>query len=266
MIRFANSTACRFDSAIVRTPPRSAVNGLRAVDVGAPDIEALRRDHKLYVSALENAGLAVTILPALEAFPDSLFVEDPALVFSEGAIVLRPGAPSRMGEAAMIEPALRLHFVEVLNLPEGAYADGGDILTLADVVMIGLSARTNRQGAEAVIAALARFGRKGMIVETPRGVLHFKTDCSPLGDNAVLATRRLAASGCFAGRDVLLVPEGEEAAANALRLNDQMLIGQGFPKTAALLKEAGFSVWEMPLAEMGKLDAGLSCMSLRWAA
>src|SRR5262249_50884991 len=102
--------------------------------------------------------------------------------------------------------------------------------------------------------------------ETPAGVLHFKSDCSLLDEETMLSTARLAASGVFEGTRVLLVPEGEEAAANALRVNDHVLIGLDFPRTAAMLAGEGYQVVSLPTREIGKIDAGLSCMSLRWHA
>ena len=165
----------RFDSFIVRTPSSSVVNGLRADDRGNPTYAGVLAEHAAYIHAVSQAGVEVTVLPPLEAFPDSIFVEDPALVFPEGAILLRPGAPTRAGETAEIAPVLKRLFSTVLDLPRG-FADGGDVLTTQKSVMIGLSARTNREGAEALIECLAKLGRKGEIVETPKDVLHFKTD------------------------------------------------------------------------------------------
>jgi len=252
-----------FDSAIVRTPSPSVVNGLRAEDRGSPTYDGVLAEHRAYVAALETAGVAVQTLDALDDFPDSIFVEDPALVFTEGAVLLHPGAPSRAGETAFMEPVLEKRFATVLRIAEG-FADGGDVLTLPDRVMIGLSARTDRIGALALAACLTRLGRRSQIVETPPGVLHFKTDCSLLDDETVLSTGRLAASGVFNGKRVLLTPPGEEAAANALRVNDAVLVGAHFPATRALLEKNGYEVVALGTAEIGKIDAGLSCMSLRW--
>ena len=258
------SSVFRFDSALVRTPARSVVHSLRADDRGDPTYDGVRNEHDAYVVALRAAGVQVTVLPPLEAFPDSLFVEDPALVFAEGAILLRPGAASRAGEVAEIAPTLREIFGTVLELPPAGFADGGDVLLTPKAVMIGLSARTDRVGAEALLACLDRLGRKGTIVETPAGVLHFKTDCSLLDEDSVLTTRRLARSGVFDGFRQVLVPDGEEAAANALRVNDVVMVASGFPKTIEMLDQRGYQVVPVDATEIGRIDAGLSCMSLRW--
>lgn len=254
----------QFNAAIVRTPGQSVVNGLRADDRGNPTYEGVREEHEAYVQALRNAGVEVTVLPPMEDFPDSIFVEDPALVFHEGAVLLRPGAPSRMGETAEIEPVLRSLFENVVSLPSPGFADGGDVLVTPKAVMIGLSARTDKSGAEGLRAALTTLGRAAEIVETPKGVLHFKTDCSLLDEETVLATHRLAGSGFFRGMREIVTPEGEEAAANALRVNDVVFVGADYPRTIDKLDKEGYKVVALKTGEIGRIDAGLSCMSLRW--
>jgi dimethylargininase len=254
-----------FDNAIVRTPARSVVDGLRAVDVGAPSFDGVMAEHAAYVRALEAAGVAVEALPALEAFPDSVFVEDAALVFGAGAIVLRPGAPSRRGEIAEIAPVLERRFARVLRLGEGT-ADGGDVLATPRGVFIGLSARTDAAGAAGLTHLLAELGFAARVVTTPPGVLHFKSDCALLDEETVLATPALAGSGVFEGFSVLVTPAGEEPAANAVRVNDRLLISDAFPRTAAMLDGAGYTLTPLATREIAKIDAGLSCMSLRWQA
>src|SRR5687767_11578724 len=138
-----------FTNAIVRRPGASAVGGLRADSGPAPSLAGLRAEHDTYIVALGEAGLAVEILPPIEAFPDSMFVEDPALVFPEGAILLRPGAPSRAGEADALAPALLRRFGHLAWLAEGT-VDGGDVLVTPDLVFIGLSNRTDEAGARAL--------------------------------------------------------------------------------------------------------------------
>jgi dimethylargininase len=149
---------------------------LRAEDRGAPDAGVFRTEHAAYVAALEAAGVAVTVLEPLEAFPDSVFVEDPALILNGVAIVLRPGAPSRAGEAAALRPALEAHCDGVMDLASGL-VDGGDILCTDDTVMVGLSARTDRDGVAALTPLVERLGYRLALVETPPEILHFKTEC-----------------------------------------------------------------------------------------
>jgi dimethylargininase len=248
-----------FTHAIVRTPGRSVVNGIR-MGGEAPTCEGVAAQHADYVVALRNAGLNVDVLPPLEEFPDSVFVEDPALTFPEGAILLRPGAPSRAAEPEHMREALNRHFVRVLELGPGEDVDGGDILVTPETVFIGLSRRTSLAGARVLQGKLRELGRSSTISETPPGVLHFKTVSSLVAEDAILCTAPMAKF--FDGFRVFIAPEG--AAANAIRVNDTVFIGAEYPHTIAMLRAEGFSVVPLQVSEIAKLDAGLSCMSLRW--
>lgn len=258
------SHSYRFGRAIAREPATSAVHGLRAIDRGAPDIGRMRAAHAGYVAALREAGLHVTVLPALEAFPDSVFVEDTALCLPQGAILLRPGAASRAGEVAEMAPALRDAFRTVRELQGPGHVDGGDILVTPTEILIGRSARTDAAGIAELRGLVGDWGYSLREVLTPAGVLHFKTDCSLLDDSTILSTPLLASSGCFAGYRVILTAEGESAAANAIRVNDVVLMAASFPHTASRLREAGFAVREIDNTEFAKLDGGMSCLSLRF--
>ncbi len=256
--------ACVFTAALVRTPPASCVNGLRTEDIGNPDPAVFREQHASYVRALEATGVTVTILRAEEDWPDSMFVEDPVLCLPEGAILMRPGAASRQGEVSIIEPCIRSIYGERVHaIPDDAHVEGGDILLTDREILIGLSARTNAAGVTAVTALVTPWGYNVRPVETPPDILHFKTDCAWLGDNHVLCTRRLAQTGVFDGYDIVPVPDGEEAAANAIRVNDTIFVAGGYPETKKILEALGRPVVPVPVTEAAKLDGGLSCMSLR---
>jgi len=251
-----------FGRAIVRRPAPSVVDGIR-VGGEAPSYEGVKAEHEAYVAALEAAGLQVEVLAPLPAYPDSVFVEDPAFVLPEGAILLRPGACSRLGEAAEIASALGRRFDRVLELDEG-FADGGDILILPGEILIGLSARTDKLGAKRFCELARDLGRKARIVETPPGVLHLKTACALVDEETIIATPALAAAGCFPGFELILTPKGEAQAANLIRVNDRVLIGADYPRTADLLAARDCDLAPLDVAEIRKIDAGLSCMSLRW--
>ncbi|HEY4940513.1 MAG TPA: arginine deiminase family protein [Rhizomicrobium sp.] len=253
-----------FTHAIVRTPGRSVVGGIRSDASAVPDYDGILKEHAAYVAALSAAGLKIDVLPPLEEFPDSVFVEDPALVFGEGAILLRPGVASRLGEAEHMRGPLGRHFDRVLELEGDEYADGGDVLVTPGEVLIGLSKRTTPKGAQALSRQLAALGRAARIVETPHRVLHFKTASSLLSEDTVMVTGAMA--GAFAGLKVIVVPDGEEGAANFLRINDTVFVGDCYPRTLDLLLDAGFAAKGLAIREIAKLDAGLSCMSLRWHA
>jgi dimethylargininase len=127
-------------------------------------------------------------------------------------------------------------------------------------VIIGLSKRTNLAGAKALQGKLRELGRDSRIAETPAGVLHFKTVSSLVAEDAILCTSAIA--GLFDGFKVLIAPE--EAAPNAIRVNDTVFVGAEYPRTIAMLRAEGLNVTAVPVSEIAKLDAGLSCLSLRW--
>jgi dimethylargininase len=253
-----------FNRAVVRQPGRSVIHGLRSGGRDDPDFDTLVAQHSAYVAALQSAGLQVTVLPPLEDFPDSVFVEDPALVFSCGAILLRPGAASRIDEAWEMEPMLRKAFDTVVSLPDGN-ADGGDILVTRETVFIGLSARTDKAGAEALAALLGEWGFRSEIVRPPTGTLHLKTGASLVDEETMLVTRAVAESGLFPHFRRLVVPDGEEAGANVLRINAQLLAGRDYPATLDILSGHGAEIVALETSEISKIDAGLTCMSLRWS-
>lgn len=254
----------RFTHALCRKPGRSIAGGLRAGSGPDPDPVAFLAEHEAYVAALRETGANVTVLEPLEEFPDSVFVEDPVLCAAGTAIVLRPGAASRFGEAQAIRPELERLFDRVVCLERG-FVDGGDILLTETEAMIGLSERTNREGVAALEPVLASLGYRLRIVDTPEGVLHFKSDCGLLDSETVFSTRALAASGCFTGYRVIEAPKGEEAAANLIRFNDHVFMRTGFPGTREVLEKAGYGVRTLSADQAARVDGGLSCMSLRFS-
>ncbi|HEY3637707.1 MAG TPA: arginine deiminase family protein [Rhizomicrobium sp.] len=255
-----------FDHAIVREPSRSVIDGLRSDQNAIPDYDGVVREHSTYIAALRVAGLAVDVLPPLEPYPDSMFVEDPALVFPEAAILLRPGASSRLGETDEMRPVLKRHFQTVIELEGIQFVDGGDILVTPQAVMIGLSARTCAVGAEALSRVLADVGRAARTVPVPEDMLHLKSCAALLDEETLLTTARMERTGLFAGFRMIIVPDDESVAANAIRINDTVFIGDRYERTLELLAQEGFHVVPLPVTEIAKLDAGLSCMSLRWRA
>jgi dimethylargininase len=168
-----------------------------------------------------------------------------------------------MAETAGLASTLEARFPRVLKLAEG-YADGGDILVTPDKVLIGLSARTDEIGAAALQDLLASIGLGSEVVRVPRGTLHLKTAAALIDEETILATEELANSGFLEGFRILIVSNDERAAANALRVNDTVFVRAGSPRTHELLVRHGLRVSPLPVFEIAKIDAGLSCMSLRW--
>ncbi len=252
-----------FNRALVRQPAASVVDGLRDGDGSSPSFAGIQAEHAAYAAALAGAGVTVTTLPPLLEHPDAIFVEDPALVFGEGAIRLRPGAVSRLGEGAALAPELTARFPQVLELSEG-HVDGGDVLVTPQTVFIGQSARTDRAGARALAGLLAQLGRTATLVETPKGTLHLKSAVTLIDEETVLATAAVASAEIFAQLRVLVVPQDEAHGANVLRVNDVVLAGNRYPRTLDMLAAHGLEVRPLAVSEIVKIDAGLTCMSLRW--
>lgn len=259
-----NSAPYNFTRALCRAPAPSAVHGIRADGGPDPDFTGLAAEHDAYVATLRDFGLTVDVLPPLDDFPDALFTEDVALTFPEGAILLRPGAPSRAGEVQHIRAALAAHHPRLLEMTGPGYADGGDVLRLANRVIIGLSDRTDRTGATELAALLGQLGYHAEIAETPPGVLHFKTGCGLIDENTILAVPELANCPQFAGLEVVLTPLGENPAANILRVRNTVLVGERWLATRAMLTARGIDCRPLPTDQIAHIDAGLSCMSLRW--
>jgi len=254
----------QFTQAIARQPGQSVTSGLRATDRGTPDIARFQAEHKSYVNALERAGLKVTVLGAVNAFPDSVFIEDAALCLPQGTVILRPGAPSRTGEGELVATELAGLGHKIHHNDSAGFIDGGDILVTESAILVGLSQRTNRAGFDWLKSVLETWGYTVLAVHTPDHVLHFKSDCCVLDSNTILAPARLSGADCFANFRVLTVPPGEEAAANSIRVNDKVLLPAGYPATAELLSRENYVFETLRVSQAALLDGGLSCMSLRF--
>lgn len=254
----------RFTHTISRLPGETVVKGLRAEDMGDPDAQLFQDQVEAYVAALGEAGVATMTLDPLDDYPDSVFIEDAAVCVGRVAIPMRPGAPTRFGEAKELRSVLESTFDEVLDLDSDGFVDGGDVLLTDTDAFIGLSDRTDEEGFRALGHILADYGYTPRKVVTPADVLHFKSDCGLLDSETIFATGRLADSGCFGGYRLILTPEGEEAAANLIRVNETVFLGAGFPRSEETLSDAGFELQVLDTSEAAKLDGGLSCLSLRF--
>ena len=255
-----------FSYAIVRPPASTFANGITSATLGPPDLALALEQHEAYCEVLERLGLSLVRLPPDPAFPDSTFVEDAAIVTGRGAILTRPGAPSRAGEVTAMGAALERWFPELDRIGPPGAVDGGDVCEAGDHFFIGLSHRTNEEGAAQLAAWLkARgFGSSVIDIRDVPGILHLKTGLSWLGGRRLIAWREIAGHEALRGWDVVEVPKGEEYAANCILVNDTVLIPHGFPRTAELLRGLGHEVAELEMSEYQKMDGGLSCLSVRW--
>jgi dimethylargininase len=252
-------------SAIVRPPPSTFAQGITTANLGPPDVALALEQHEGYVQALERAGARAIRLDPDPAYPDSAFVEDAAFLGDSFAILARSGAPSRRGEVTSVRRALEPLATRVHTIEEPGTLDGGDILETFDRIVIGVSDRTNEEGARQLAAFLAKEGivSTTLDIRGMPGVLHLKTGISFLGNDRVFAVRQLASAAAALGYVVVPVPEEESYAANSLDVNGNLLIPAGFPRSAALLGDLGHTIVELDMSEFRKMDGGLSCLSLR---
>ncbi|MCF8431488.1 MAG: hypothetical protein K9G34_06040, partial [Melioribacteraceae bacterium] len=238
-------------------------NGITSVDLGKPIYKNAIIQHRNYIDTLKACGLEIIELPPLEDFPDSTFVEDPALVFENFAVITRPGAESRKGEILFIKPIVEEHFQEVYEVKSPGTLEGGDILRVENHVFIGMSERTNESGADQLLEILKTNQMSGEKVELHE-ILHLKTGCSYLGDGNILVSPALFDFKGFHSLNKILVDKNEEYAANSLRINNFVIIPDGFPKIKEELDKMGYFVKTIDVSEFRKMDGGLSCLSLRF--
>jgi dimethylargininase len=253
-----------FTRAIVRRPARSIVSGIASrPELGKPAYEKALLQHDAYIAALRACGLDVEILDADERFPDSCFIEDDAVCTRKFAMVSRPGAASRLGEVEGMAAVLGRHYGDVAAIEAPGSLDGGDVMMVGDHFYVGLSARTNREGARQLIDALERRGLSGSVVELSE-MLHLKTGLNYLEEGFLLVAGEFLKAKGFEDFKRIAVPEEEAYAANCLRINDFVLVPEGYPRILAAIREAGLRELLVDTSEYRKLDGGLSCLSLRF--
>ena len=252
-----------FTKAITRTPSKSMIHGITTANLGQPIYELACTQHQNYIAALQQCGLAVTVLEADEAFPDATFVEDAALLTPPCAIITNPGAPSRQGEIGRVAEVVSQFYDKVEFVKAPGTVEGGDIMMVDFHYYIGLSERTNQAGADQVIAFLNRFGLTGSVVPLEK-VLHLKTGVVYLENNNLLAHGEFLETPEFQQYNILRVDEAESYAANCIWVNGSVIVPAGYPRTKQTIQNAGYPTISVDVSEFRKLDGGLSCLSLRF--
>ena len=253
-----------FTSAIVRTPAKSIVEGLtESKALGAPNYEQAIIQHQSYIDSLKMCGLDVTVLEPCEEYPDSTFLEDVALITPSCAIITRPGAYSRRGEVKEIESVLRNRFNNVKAIEAPGTLEGGDVMMVGNHYYIGLSNRTNLEGAKQIIEILNKYGMSGSTISLNK-MLHLKTGLSFLENNNLIICGEFINDSRFDQYNSIEIPENESYAANCIWVNEFVIIPLGYPITKEKIRNAGYTVLETDVSEFQKLDGGLSCLSLRY--
>lgn len=224
------------------------------------DLQRAREQHREYETALAECGCAVARLAAADDMPDSVFIEDAAIVFPELAIITRPGAESRRMETNAVAEALARHR-RLRRIDAPATVDGGDVLVVGHRVYVGRSGRTNDAGVEQMKRALAPYGYDLQAV-TVRGCVHLKSAVTALGDDLLLMNPAWAPRDPLASFDRIDVHSGEPFAANALRIGDRIVYPASFPRTQERLERHGLRVRTVETSELAKAEGAVTCCSL----
>jgi dimethylargininase len=244
--------------AITRGVSRNIANGqVTHVERVPLDYEIARTQHAQYVALLRELRCDVVELPADDAYPDCVFIEDTAIVLEDVAVITRPGANSRRGEVDAVADALA-PFRPLRRIEAPATIDGGDVLVLGDRIYVGLSSRTN----EEALAQLARLTNREVIAVRTHHALHLKTAITRVAERTLLVNRDWVDVAPFAGWELIDVDASEPFGANAVRLRDVVIHASAFAKTGAKLEARGLTVRQVDADELAKVEGGVTCCSL----
>jgi dimethylargininase len=257
----------RFTKAIVRLPGENFSQGLTmSGSPSGPDFRKALEQHAEYCRALAACGIEVIVMPADDNYPDGTFVEDTFVIAERVAIATRPGAKTRMGEVESVAKAVQGVRPRLERIEAPGTVDGGDICQVDDHFLIGLSARTNEAGAAQLAAILARYQHTSSTLDIRQhpSLLHLKSGIAYLGERRFLIAPGFPPTDRLAHCDMIEVAASEIYAANAVRVNDAVLIASGFPKLASALDKLRYRIHSLDMSEFAKMDGGLSCLSLRF--
>jgi dimethylargininase len=251
--------------AITREVSPAIVNcELSFIDRKPIDLSIARAQHQAYEKLLEKLGARVISLPAQAELPDSMFVEDPAIVLDELAVIMTLGTETRRREAPSLASALS-EFRKLAYLQLPGTLEGGDVLRIGRKLFVGLTRRSNAEGIRQLGSILAP--HKYEVIPVPvTGCLHLKSAVTYLGRNTLLANRAWFDPAPLSGYQWIDVDPGEPHAANALALGETVIFPASFPRTLARLPSSGFNVAPLDISELQKAESGLTCSSLLFEA
>lgn len=244
-------------------PGDSVIRGLTTAKLGSPDLNTLLAQQAGYIAVLECLQIEVLVLDPDERFPDSVFVEDTAVLLPECAVITRPGAESRQDETELIEATLGWFFPAVEHIEPPGTLDGGDVMAAGSEYFIGLSSRTNETGAKQLVRILEKHGKTGVILRQPAG-LHLKSNVSYVENGFLVAAGSEQGRPEYDKFKIIPVDPDETYAANCVWINGTVLLPLGYPKTKATIEACGYKTIALDVSEFRKLDGGLSCLSLRF--
>jgi dimethylargininase len=242
----------------VRPPSPAYLNAIQSAPIPI-DLDLALAQHAEYVQALEACNQRVQVLEPLADYPDACFMQDPALILHNAALICRMGHPARRGEADALATVLAKRF-PLTRMPEPATLEGGDVLILPDRLLVGRSERTNDAGVAQLRHFAASFDLPVTAIEVGQW-LHLLTAVTYIGHNTILVQSPMDQHPALAGLDAILVPPEEAYAANALGFNGKVVLPAGHPRTEAALRAHGFEVFAAPLSQFAAADGGVSCLA-----
>ncbi|MBU6421393.1 MAG: dimethylargininase [Gammaproteobacteria bacterium] len=224
------------------------------------DLERARAQHRQYEELLVKLGCELIRLPVEPELPDSVFVEDAAIVLDELAVITRPGAESRRAEISSIADVLK-QYRKLFHIKPPGTLDGGDVLRVNKTLYVGLSARSNPEGIEQLRSILAPFGYSVTAVEL-HDCLHLKSAVTQVADNTLLINRAWADARVFDSHKLIEVDPSEPFAANSLLVGNTVIYPAAFPKTRKRLEARGINMRTVDASELAKAEGGVTCCSL----
>jgi dimethylargininase len=255
-----------FRHAIVRTPGENFADGLTSAERGKPEFSRVLAQHAAYCDALRQCGVEVLRLDADLEHPDCTFVEDTAVLTKNSAILTRPGASTRLGEVTGIRQTLEAFYSLIHKIEAPGTLDGGDICEAGTHFFLGISHRTNPEGAAQLGKLLADEGYTSSMIDirSMTSILHLKSGIAYLDNNNLVVMQELAEREEFQGYNLIRVPTEENYACNCVLVNDRVLLPSGFPWSNSVLTDRGYQPLLLDMSEFRKMDGGLSCLSLRF--
>ncbi|MFW9880708.1 MAG: dimethylarginine dimethylaminohydrolase family protein, partial [Candidatus Thorarchaeota archaeon] len=246
-----------------RDPSKNLQDGITSSNLGKPDYNQALIQHSSYIKALKKCGLNIIHLDANDKFPDSTFVEDTAVVNKNVAIITNLGATSRNGEELEIKKSLERICDNIEYIKSPGTLEGGDVLKVENQYYIGLSKRTNKEGAKQLAGIIKKYGFSSLTVQL-FNILHLKTGITYIGDNNLIVSGEFIGNPIFNEYDLIKVDKDESYAANCIRVNDYVLIAKGFKKLKNSILNLGYKILEIDISEFRKMDGGISCLSIRF--
>jgi len=258
-MRFMTETVVTY--AIVRPVPDSYDRCVRT-NVEKIDVTLAKRQHAEYCNALQKLGLKLIWIEGDNALPDSCFVEDTAIIIEEKAIICNIKIKSRVKEVIEVARVLE-KFKETYSIKPPATIDGGDVLKIEDKIFVGLSTRTNLHAVHQ-LEKIVENNKLKIVPVRLHNVLHLKSACTYLGNNCVILSKGHFDTDILRDYRKVMVPRGEEYAADCLAINGTILMAKGYPKTKKLIEQKGFVVKELEMSEFRKGEGALTCLSIIW--